>query len=233
MNILLTGATGFAGGEVLRQALADAEILQVTVLTRRPVGFSHPKLKEIIVEDFLNYDGLDLSGHAACIWCLGVSQTQVGPEAYTRITLDYTLAAARAMYAHNPQLRFCFVSGRSADPTEKRSSLFARVKGRTERQLAELGGPVLVFRPGYIRPTARSGPRRDLARLFAPIGTFLSLFSDDFSVDCDQLARCLLDAAKHGADRAVLTNRDLRGWSPDRRAGRAPHIERPVDSRQA
>src|SRR5471032_1637194 len=157
MKIILTGATGFAGGEVLRQALLDPEIEQVTVLTRRTLGLSHAKLKELIVSDFLDYSNVDLSGHDACIWCLGISQTQVREAEYIRITLDYTLAAARAMYAANPQLRFCFLSGRSADPEEQQKALFARIKGRAERQLAELGRPAFFFRPAYIRPTAQ-GP---------------------------------------------------------------------------
>lgn len=212
MKIILTGATGFAGGEVLRQALLDPEIEQVTVLTRRTLGLSHAKLKELIVSDFLDYSSVDLSGHDACIWCLGVSQTQVRETEYIRITFDYTLAAARAMYAANPQLRFCFLSGRSADPDEQQKALFARIKGRAERQLAELGRPAFFFRPAYIRPTALSGPRKDLARFFTPFGTLLSLLSKDFSVDCDQLARCLLGVAKHGSNVSVLENRLIRAW---------------------
>jgi uncharacterized protein YbjT (DUF2867 family) len=214
MKILLTGATGFAGGEVLRQALADPDITQVTVLTRRGVGFTHPRLREVVMRDFLDYADLDLdlAGYAACIWCLGTSQAGAATQAYTRVTLDYPLAAARAMFAANSHLRFCFVSGRSADPTERRRSLFARIKGRAERRLSELGGPLFVFRPGYIRPTARSGPRKDLARFLAPVGTLLSLLGADYSVDCDQLARCLLDVAKHGASRMVLVNSQLRAW---------------------
>jgi hypothetical protein len=38
VKIILTGATGFLGAEVLRQALDDATVDQVLVLTRRPVG---------------------------------------------------------------------------------------------------------------------------------------------------------------------------------------------------
>ena len=37
------------------------------------------------------------------------------------ITHDCGVAGAAAMIAANPRLRFCFVSGRSADPTEKAS----------------------------------------------------------------------------------------------------------------
>jgi uncharacterized protein YbjT (DUF2867 family) len=213
MHIILTGATGFAGGEVLRQTLLDPGITQVTVLTRRTLGMAHPKLREVVLSDFLDYGGVDLSSAAACIWCLGTSQAGAEETAYIRTTLDVPLAAARAMHAANPEMRFCFVSGRSADPTEQRRSLFARIKGRAERQLAQVGLPLFVFRPGYIRPTAVSGPRKDLARFQAPIGTLLALFNADYAVDCDQLARCLLDVAKHGADHALLVNRELRTWS--------------------
>lgn len=87
---------------------------------------------------------------------------------------------------------------------------------------------VELLRRGYtVRATvrslaARSGPRKDLARLFAPTGTFISFFNDGFSVDCDRLARCLLDVAKHGADRSLLTNSALRGWISHRRVDRGP-----------
>jgi uncharacterized protein YbjT (DUF2867 family) len=216
MKIILTGATGFTGGEVLRQALADPEIAQVTVLTRRELEWKHPKLHTVVLEDFEDYSKLELSDHAACIWCLGVSQAQAGKDEYTRITLDYAVAAAKAMYASNPQMKFCFVSGRSADPTEQRSSLQAKIKGRTERKLAELGGLLFVFRPGYIRPTARTGPRKDFARLLAPIGAIFSLFGEDYSVDCDKLAYCLLDVAKYGADHTLLVNREFLNWKSGR-----------------
>jgi uncharacterized protein YbjT (DUF2867 family) len=212
MNLVLTGATGFAGGEVLRQALADPAIKRVTVLTRRTVGVVHPKLREVLMADFLDYSGVDFSEEDACIWCLGTSQVGAAQDVYVRVTLHYPLAAARAMRAANPHLRFCFVSGRSADPTERKRSLFARIKGRAERELGESGIPLFIFRPGYIRPTVRTGPRRDAARLLAPVGALFSLLGADYSVDGDRLAACLLDVAKHGADRGLLLNVDLRAW---------------------
>ena len=224
MKITLSGATGFAGGEVLRQALNDAAIERVTVLTRRPIGITHAKLRELVLGDFLDYRGVDLSDCDACIWCLGVSQTRVSEEAYIRITFDYAMAAAKAMFAANPRLRFCFVSGRSADPTETKAALFARIKGRTERALSALGADVVNFRPGYIRASAQSGPRKDLARLAAPLGALITLFNADFSVDCDQLARCLLDVAKDGSDQKLLLNASIRGWYPHKTPDAAPRL---------
>ena len=44
MKLILTGATGFAGGEVLKQALADTAIERVTVLTAGRPSFRHAKL---------------------------------------------------------------------------------------------------------------------------------------------------------------------------------------------
>lgn len=121
MKLILTGATGFAGGEVLKQALAAPSVERVTVLTRRSLGLAHAKLSEVVVRDFLDYSATRLDDADACIWCLGVSQSQVGKEQYVVITHDYAVAGAAAMIAANPRLRFCFVSGRSADPSEKAS----------------------------------------------------------------------------------------------------------------
>ena len=213
MKLILTGATGFAGGEVLKQALADPAIERVTVLTRRPTDFKHAKLDEVVVLDFLDYSAIPIDGADACIWCLGVSQSQVDKDQYVVITHDYAVAAAASMIAANPRLRFCFVSGRSADPSEKASQLFARIKGRTERSLGEKHPQnVFVFRPGYIKASRQSGPRKDFARFAAPIAAVMGLFIRDFSVDCDQLARCLLGVAKSGADRHLLDNRAILDW---------------------
>ena len=127
-----------------------------------------------------------------------------------------SLASLSATLGSRPEisrLRFCFVSGRSADPTEKASQLYARIKGRTERTLSEkYPQNVFVFRPGYIKSSKQSGPRKDLARFAAPIAAVVGLFIRNFSVDCDQLARCLLGVAKAGGESRLLDNRAIVVW---------------------
>jgi hypothetical protein len=129
------------------------------------------------------------------------------------VTVGYAVAAARALFARTPQARFCFVSGRSADPEERARPLFARIKGRAERELNALDGQVYVFRPGYIQPTARSGSRKDAAQFFEPLGAVLAWLAPNLAVGCDQLAGCLLDVALHGAPDRLLLNRTIRAWS--------------------
>ena len=74
-KIILTGATGFIGGEVLQQCLAHPSISSVVVLSRRslPEPLSkHPKLKVIIHQDFSTGYPPDLLEEVidadVCIW---------------------------------------------------------------------------------------------------------------------------------------------------------------------
>ena len=100
-KILVTGATGLAGAEVIRQAILDDGIESITALVRRSLTFSHPKLKTVLHQDFMDYSGVSglFAEHHALVWCLGISQTQVNEKELGVITFDYTLAAAKAMLA--------------------------------------------------------------------------------------------------------------------------------------
>lgn len=70
-----------------------------------------------------------------------------------RITHDYTLSAARAFkQLGTPEKPFSFVyiSGEGADQAEKSWTLFGKVKGRTEKALAEMASD--SFRTVSLRP---------------------------------------------------------------------------------
>lgn len=211
MKLLIAGASGFAGGEVLDQALASAAVTQVTAMTRRPLGRSHPKLTEHVMDDFLDYRWIPSGGFDACVWCLGPSQGSVSRAAFVTITHDYAVAAATALLAANPRVRFCFVSSRTADPTENSRARYERIKGRTERSLSTIGIDLFVFRPGYIRGTTTRKPRGFLARYVGPVLAWcFGLFLSDLQIGCDELARGLLAVAARGADNHLLDNAAIR-----------------------
>src|SRR5690242_8649945 len=110
MKILVTGATGMAGAEVIRQAIADQTIEKITALVRKPLMLQDARLQTVIHSDFLDYSGCTsmFRDHDVCIWCLGISQTQVSRQEYHTITYDYVVEAAKAMIAANPSIGFVF-----------------------------------------------------------------------------------------------------------------------------
>ena len=132
-------------------------------------------------------------------------------EEYQTITYDYTLAAANAMLSVNPSIAFLFVSGEGADSTEKSRTLFARVKGKTENALQRLPFRKLVIaRPGGIKPIHRNENAPWASKLFIPLFPIFELLSPQMVISSVQLAKVLLYLAKHGADKTILRNIDLK-----------------------
>ncbi|HTY01533.1 MAG TPA: epimerase, partial [Bacteroidota bacterium] len=70
IRAILFGATGMVGEGVLHVALASPDVESVLVIGRRPSEVQHPKLTEIIHEDFFNYEGIAdrLLGYNACFF---------------------------------------------------------------------------------------------------------------------------------------------------------------------
>jgi len=121
MKVLLFGATGMIGQGVLRECLLDPRITEVRALVRSPSGATHPKLKEILHQDYFDYRAIEdqLTGLDACFFCLGVSSAGLSEEAYRRITHDLTLAAATLLCRLNPAMTFSYISGAGADSSEQ------------------------------------------------------------------------------------------------------------------
>ena len=56
-RVILTGTTGMVGKIVLQHCLASPDIAQIISLTRKPSGIKHPKLTEILHQDFGDFSG--------------------------------------------------------------------------------------------------------------------------------------------------------------------------------
>lgn len=213
MKIIVTGATGMAGSELVRQAIADDSITSVIALVRRPMEISHPKITTVIHNDFLNYDAVKdhFSNCDACIWCLGISQLQVSKEQYAVITYDYTVAAAKAMLAANPQLHFVFLSGNGADRKEKSKVLFARLKGKAENALLQLGFKnITMARPDAIWPKHKHSNAPLAYKLAFPFYPLVERFAPSKIIGSVQLAKALLYLAKNPGKKNTYENTELR-----------------------
>ncbi|XUL89315.1 NAD(P)H-binding protein [Streptomyces galilaeus] len=154
MRVAIFGASGMVGQGVLRACLLEQSVDQVLLVVRTPLNVEDPKVREVVHTDFGDFTAIqgELEGLDACFFCLGISSSGRDEEEYTRITHDYTLAAARAVSANNPALTFTYVSGEGTDSTESGRSMWARVKGRTENELLAMPFHAYMFRPGYIQP---------------------------------------------------------------------------------
>jgi uncharacterized protein YbjT (DUF2867 family) len=114
VNVLLFGASGSAGGSVLRTCLVDAGVTQIRAVVRRSLGLTDRKLRQVIHADYTRYDQIAtaLDGVDACFFCLGKSVRQVAGEAeYRQITYEFALAAASALHERSPAAVFHYLSG--------------------------------------------------------------------------------------------------------------------------
>ena len=213
MKIIITGSTGTVGSELVREAVADNDIEEVILLARKPSEIKHPKIREIIHKNFLDYSGLEniFRETDACLWCLGISQTKVSKEDYFIITYDYAVAAAKAMLAANPAITFLFLSGQGADSTEKSRVRFAKVKGQTENALRAMNfRKLIIFRPGGINPVSKSknvSINKKFEFLFIQLMKVIVPWA---VVNTDVLAKAMLKSIKQDNGQVILSHKMIR-----------------------
>jgi uncharacterized protein YbjT (DUF2867 family) len=161
-RLVIVGATGMVGGYALRYALEHPAVGALTAIGRRRLGISHPKLKEVLHQDFADCSALAdaLSGQDAVVFCLGAYTGAVPDVELRKITVDHTIALARVLRAASPDAAFSFLSGSGADQTGRSRLAFARYKGEAEKALLAAGlSRLYIFRPAYIYPVrARKEP---------------------------------------------------------------------------
>ena len=215
-HLVLVGATGMVGGYALRYALEHPAIERVTAIGRRELGISHPKLNEILHQNFGDCSALaeSLSRQDAAIFCLGAYTGSVSDAELRTITVDYTVEFARVLHTSSPSAEFIFLSGRGADQTGKSRIAFARYKGEAENALLAAGfHAVYIFRPAYIYPVKpRTEPNLGYRLLRAIYPIFRMLFPNQV-IRADDLARVMVDVAVEGTKERrapVLENNDIR-----------------------
>ena len=214
-RLAIVGATGMVGGYALGYALDHLSVGRVTVVVRRKLAISHPKLNEVLHKDFADCSPLAevLSAQDAAIFCLGAYTGAVTHAELRTITVHFTVEFARALHASSPEAAFSFLSGSGADPTGRSRMSFARYKGEAENALLAAGFPrVYVFRPAYIYPVE---PRKEpnftyrLMRVIYP--AFRVLFPNQV-IRADDLAHAMVNVVvQKTAEREskVFENRDV------------------------
>jgi len=172
--VLLAGATGLVGGQILQLLLDDPEVTCIHALSRRPLKVSHQKLQVHLV-DFTSLPPLP---HADELYlALGTTIKVAGSkEAFRAVDFSASLAVARAAVSAGVS-RIGLVSAGGANA--KSSVFYPRVKGELEEALKELPTTTLVIAQPSLLLDYRRGlgqPTRlvemisiPLAKLIAPL----------------------------------------------------------------
>jgi uncharacterized protein YbjT (DUF2867 family) len=211
ISTIITGVSGMVGEGVLLECLADPRVDRVLTITRKPSGVTHPKLVEVIHADFDDLTAIQsrLAGYDACFFCLGVSSVGMSEADYTRVTRDLTLNFGRTLARLNPDMTFCYVTGKSTDSTAHGKVMWARVKGATENELLRLFRRGVMFRPGMMRATRGQKNLKGWYHAIAwiyPIGRRLAPGS---FCTLREVGQAMINAATIGSSRKVLEVPDI------------------------
>ena len=215
-RLVILGATGMVGGYALRYALDQPTVGSVTAISRRTLGISHPKLREVLHQDFGDCSALAgaLSDQDAAIFCLGAYTGAVSDVQLRAVTVGYVIEFSRVLRASSPDAAFSFLSGSGADPTGKSRMAFARYKGEAENALIASGFPRLyILRPAYIYPVEpRKEPNLSYRALRRIYPVFRTLFPNQV-IRADDLAHVMVNLVVTStgvAPSQIFENRDIR-----------------------
>jgi uncharacterized protein YbjT (DUF2867 family) len=212
IKAVLFGATGMVGAGVLHVILDHADVESVMVIGRRPCRVEHPKLTELLHNDFFNYSAIEeqLRGFNACYFCLGVSSVGMNEKDYTRISYDLTMSAATVLSRLNPGMTFCYVSGTGTDSTEQGRVMWARVKGKTENALMKLPfKAAYMFRPGFIRPIKGVGNAHAISTAIGLLYPVWKILFPQYVCTLEELGLAMIHATGQGYPKQILENTDI------------------------
>ena len=173
MRLLLLGATGLVGKNVLAQALATAAVTSVVAPTRQPLA-PHPKLRNPVSDQLTSLlsEGI-MEGVDGVVCALGTTIGKAGSKEAFR-SVDYGMPLAFAGSAHDQRVgTFVIVSASTANAAS--FIFYSRTKGEVERDIERVGFRSLtIVRPGLIggerdEPRFKEGLALRLMSIFSPI----------------------------------------------------------------
>jgi hypothetical protein len=210
IKAIITGTTGMVGEGIMHQCLENPDVSEVLIINRKPSGYIHPKLKEIVYTNFFDLWAIEgqLTGYNACYFCLGISSVGVSKDDYYKTTYTLTLSFAQTLVKQNPDMVFCYISGAGTDSLEKGTG-WAAVKGKTENAIIKLFKNGFAFRPGFIKPikglTKTHNYYKYINWLY-PIGR--ALYPAGFT-NLQELAAAMLQVTKNGYNKKVIEGKDI------------------------
>ncbi|KAI0181764.1 putative nucleoside-diphosphate-sugar epimerase [Hypoxylon sp. FL1284] len=226
MKLIISGATGFVGRELIRQSLSRREISSVVALARKPVpvpdnledGADPAKLRSVVVEDYERYSDeviKEFADASACIWTVAITPSKsktYDSDELKRVCQTCALAGLKAMHQSglSKPFRFLYMSGAGGerDQTKKLAYMqeYMRMRGDTETKVLalakELDVEVTVAKPGLVVAPG------DMLK--SALGTVMKWTIGLPHITTVDLSAAMLDQVINGFDKEPLMPDDLR-----------------------
>lgn len=216
MKVLITGATGMIGKGVLLECLDHPQIEKVITLGRSALDMEHPRLEEIIHQDFKDYSSIKdkLQNIDAAYLCMGISAAGLSEAEYREITYEYTITLAKTLLDSNPDMCCTYVSGQGTDSSEKGRIMWARVKGKTENDLLNMGfKQAFMYRPGMIIPLKGIESKTKLYQFmydyFMWLVKLVKFIAPKTVVNTTQIGQSMINVTLNGFGKRVLDPQDI------------------------
>ncbi len=198
------------GEGVLHECLNHPDVEAVLVVGRRHCGTTHPKLTEILHQDFYDITPIKhhLQGYNACYFCLGVTSVGKNEVEYTMQTHTLTMHVATILSEQNKEMVFCYVSGSGTN--ENGRQMWARVKGKTESDLMKLPfKKVYAFRPGFMRATPGLKNTLKYYGYFGWMYPILRALFPGFVTTLAEVGQAMINITKLGYSKPVIEVKDI------------------------
>lgn len=212
IRTIITGVTGMVGEGVLYECINSDKVEAILVINRKPCGYSHPKLKEIIHQDFFDFSSIEnqLTDYNACYFCLGVTSVGKDKDEYYKMTYTLTMHVAETLSKLNNDMTFCYVSGAGTNSSEKGGINWAIVKGKTENDLMKLPfKQVFNFRPGIIKPTKGLKYTHGFYKAFMWLFPILKAINSNSFVSLKKMGLAMINTANTVNERRILEVKDI------------------------
>ncbi|KAJ5530519.1 hypothetical protein N7527_003912 [Penicillium freii] len=225
MKLIIAGATGLLGAEIVRQSLQIPEITQVVALAHQTVhldeSIDSSKVRSVVIHGYGEYPDnvkVEFAGADACIWTVALTPLQPGFDfaEVKRICQDYTKLGFEAMCEAGPARPFRFIylsaEGTPEDPTKDPVILpdFFIMRRNTELMVQRFptekeGVEVCIARPGVIA-NSTTWSRALVANLFRIVNRFGRTLPN---IQRSELAAAVLNQVMDGFEKKTLLNADL------------------------
>jgi len=167
-NVLLIGASGLIGSELVQLLLRDDKIKSVKVFVRKTLAITDQKLIELLV-DFEHLEDFKHEFQGDALFCCIGTTRKKTPDLAAYKAIDYGIVLAAANLARKNQVpQVHLVSAIGANISSK--IFYNRLKGEIEKDVLQLNFPTtLIYQPAMlIGKRSESRPAEFIAQKLMP-----------------------------------------------------------------